>query len=168
MNVDTIMSVGCCIHDSEQGLMAFDFALGLAGRLSVSLVAYRFLDNPFETETSDTAQKTWYDESLEDETDSIIPHVRCLTCKGTAWDELNRRFGRREFQLLALPIPDYSTTFQGRSFHEIALRFLWPTVLVGPSSVREYYLNNLASQVFNEIELLDDLRLRADSHGLPS
>lgn len=162
MEIDGVKSVGCCIHESRQGLMALDFALGLAGRLSVPVSAYRFQDSPFEPAPSDDEQGTWYGESAMTKED-VIPHVSFVNCQGPAWDELHRRYGRQEFQVMVLPLLDYNTTFQGRHLQEIALRFLCPTVLVGPCSTKEYYPNKPATKMLTEFESCEGFKRRVAS-----
>ncbi|MBD3164998.1 hypothetical protein GF324_00200 [bacterium] len=165
MTVVVLDSIGLCVHRSEVGDRAFDFAYQLVRRRNVPLNIFDFLEDPYDPDVPDSRKlsKEERDRILVEKEreirfryDERLGHylkAGFRVCEDNEWTELHHCLLHREFQLLVLPCPTEDATFGGRSIQTFAEHFACPTALIGPDSPDRIRLNPPAVMVVNQMGL---------------
>lgn len=158
MTVQTIRGVGLCARMTQAGDWAFDYALDLATTHDVRLDIFFFPTPPSEAhasrgrhgESADLApqdkvnlekdMRLYYEEMLGD-----FINVGFRLCEGDEEPELRRcLLIRQEYDLLVVPYESFHSLFGKRSVEEFIESMPCPTVLVGPESSRQFFINSAA------------------------
>lgn len=165
MAIDTLRAIGFCAHYSKQGDWAFDFALKLAQKNSLTLNVFHFFEDPYNP--NDHSAEGW---SAEQRAKMAIERERELRmyydkragdyldvgfrlCDDKEWTELHRCLIIREFQVLVLGYLSQTCTFSNKPIEEFADNFICPVVLVGPNSPDEFHLNKPAALIARKLGL---------------
>ncbi|MFP4527176.1 MAG: universal stress protein [Candidatus Kapaibacterium sp.] len=165
MATPTFNSIGFCAHYSNQGDWAFKYALGISKKRNLKLNVFHFLEDPYDPADISTKGmshnqreklavekekklRIYYDSLAED-----YLNVGFRVCYDKEWTELHRCLLIREFQLLVLGYPGYGAFFGHRHIEEFAEKFISPVILVGPDSPYQYFLNNQAFHMVNQLDL---------------
>jgi hypothetical protein len=161
--------VGLCAIFSRQGDWAFDYALSLARHYKTKLNIFHFLDSPYmlrrdvvfvdaeKTKTApvtpefivqkDREMREMYDPLLGDYVD-----VGFRLCEGNDEWELRKCFKRGEYEVLVIGYNAKRADFGGTTkIEDFAAKFKGPVVLVGPDAPDSFYLNQPASDRFNDL-----------------
>lgn len=162
--------VGFCAIFSRQGDWAFDYALALARKHGARLNIFQFLESPYairrdivfvdaeKTKTApvspeiisqrDKELRMKYDERLGDDD----TQVGFRLCEGSNEWELKKCFKRGEYDVLVIGYDAKGADFGGTTtIEEFAHRFYGPLVLVGPDNPDEFYLNDKAQAIANQL-----------------
>lgn len=165
--------IGLCAIFSRQGDWAFDYALSLARKHSTKLNIFQFLESPYairrdmvfvdaeKTKTApvspeiiaekDKELRMAYDERLGDSVD-----VGFRLCEGSSEWELKKCFRKGDYEVLVVGYNAKGADFGGTTtIEEFAHRFHGPLVLVGPDSANEFYINEKAKSILDQLEIPD-------------
>jgi len=164
--------VGLCAIFSRQGDWAFDYALTLARKHRTKLNIFQFLESPYmirrdivfvDSEKKTTAPvspeliaekdkelRMHYDDRLgEEDTD-----VGFRLCEGSSEWELKKCFKRGEYDVLVVGYNARGADFGGTTtIEKFAHGFHGPLVLVGPDAPDEFYLNEKAQAILDQLEI---------------
>jgi hypothetical protein len=163
--------VGFCAIFSRQGDWAFDYALALARKHGAKLNIFQFLESPYairrdvvfvdaeKTKTAvvgpeiiadkDRELRMKYDAQLGDDTE-----VGFRLCEGSHEWELKKCFKRGEYDVLVIGYDAKGADFGGTTtIEEFGHRFHGPLVLVGPDSSDEFYLNEKAQGLVEQLNI---------------
>jgi hypothetical protein len=161
--------VGLCAVFSRQGDWAFDYALSLARHYKTKLNIFHFLESPYmlrrdvvfvDAEKTKTAQvspelitqkdremREMFDPRLGDYVD-----VGFRLCEGNDEFELRKCFRKGEYEVLVIGYNAKRADFGGTTkIEDFAVKFKGPVVLVGPDAPDSFYLNQHASDRFNDL-----------------
>ncbi|MFP4370034.1 MAG: hypothetical protein ACOC2K_04205 [Bacteroidota bacterium] len=178
MATPTINAIGFCAHYSKQGDWAFEFALELTKRFNKRLNVFHFLSDPYDpSENYITALphsekeklaiakekelRLYYDELAGDYLD-----VGFRVCYDKSWTELHRCLVIREFQVLVLGYTGHNVYFANKTIEKFAESFVSPAILVGPGRPDEYYLNEQAALLVNQLGIKNYKWLRLEPEPL--
>ncbi len=165
MAIPTLNAIGFCAHYSQEGNWAFDYALELSRMHGVQLNVFHFLADPYDpraTPPDFSSRKELNDLVVEREKELRLYYdkragdyleVGFRLCEDNEWTELHRCLVDREFQILVLGYPSPDATFAGKPIEEFAESFVCPVVLVGPSSPRQFHLNDGAALIQDKLGL---------------
>ncbi len=168
MTMTSLNAVGFCAHYSPQGDWAFNFALGLARRLTLPLNVFHFLSDPYvpEDHTSEglnskelerliiereKKMRLYYDIKAGDYLD-----VGFRLCEDREWVELHRCLMKREFQILVLGYTSHDATFAGKPIQTFGDSFVCPVILIGPDRPDQLHLNRPAGLIAEKLGLSED------------
>ncbi len=161
--------VGLCAIFSRQGDWAFDYALSLARHYKTKLNIFHFLESPYmlrrdvvfvdaeKTQTApvspdliskkDREMREMFDQRLGDYVD-----VGFRLCEGNDEWELRKCFRKGEYEVLVIGYNSKRADFGGTTkIEDFAAKFKGPVVLVGPDAPDSFYLNQPASDRFNDL-----------------
>jgi len=161
----SLEAVGFCAHYSEQGDWAFQYALGLAQQLSLSLNVFHFLSDPYVSNDQSAVSLTdeernrliierekkmrlYYDSRAGD-----YLNVGFRLCEDTEWIELHKCLMKKEFQVLVLGYTSHEAQFAGKPIQDFCNAFVSPVVLVGPERSNQYRLNKPAALIVDKLGL---------------
>lgn len=158
MTVQAIRGVGLCARMTQAGDWAFDYALDLATTHDVKMDIFFFPTPPSEAhpsrgrrgESADLSpqdkvnlekdMRLYYEEMLGD-----FINVGFRLCEGDEEPELRRcLLIRKEYDILVVPYEEAHSLFGQRTVEEFIETMPCPTVLVGPESSRQFFINSAA------------------------
>ncbi|MFC1835976.1 universal stress protein [Thermodesulfobacteriota bacterium] len=165
--------IGLCAIFSQQGDWAFDYALWLARKHKTKLNVFQFLESPYQlrrdvvfvdSEKKKTATvspeliaekdkelRTSYDDRLGDYTD-----VGFRLCEGSNEWELKKCFKRGDYEVLVVGYNAKGADFGGTTtIEEFALKFKGPLVLIGPDAPDQYFVNDKAKEMLDQLNIPD-------------
>lgn len=182
MTLPKIKGVGYCARMTMAGDWAFNFALDLAVQHDVRLDIFFFPLPPSQPHASrgrrgelgelPTEKKVelerdvrlYYDQLLGD-----YINVGFRLCEGDEEPELRRCLMiRQEYDVLVLPYEGYRCYFGSKTIEEFAESMPCPTVLVGPESADQLFLNTAATIRIAELGLVPGEWKRISDIVIPS
>ena len=163
--------VGFCAIFSKQGDWAFDYALSLARKHNTKLNIFHFLESPYtlrrdvvfvDAKKEKTAVVTpeliaekdkelriQYDDRLGD-----YVEVGFRLCEGADEWELKKCFKRGDYEVLVLGYQAKGADFGGTTtIEEFAAKFHGPLVLVGPDAPDNFYINDKARAMLDQLDI---------------
>lgn len=165
-----IDAIGLVAHYSTKGDWAFNLAFYLAQRHEFQLNVFNFLESPYSISrdtipseiclseetladerhvSDDRVLREYYDDLLGD-----YVNVGFKVCRSARHNlELRRCLKEKDYQLLIIPYLEPGIGFGNMSVEEFAYRFISPVILVGPDQPNQYFLNERARMIIDNLEM---------------